>query len=57
LDYAIGKNELFQKLETMDKSNLDRIGGFIECLISQRDFVQEDTNKRKPLLAKKKQDE
>jgi hypothetical protein len=57
LDYAVGKDELLQKLETMDKSNLDRVGGFIECLIAQREFCREDTNKRRPLLAKKKHDE
>jgi hypothetical protein len=57
LDHVIEKNELFQKLETMDKSNLDRVCGFIECLIVQREFVREDPNKRKPLLARKKHDE
>lgn len=57
MDYAVGKDELFQKLETMDRSNLDRVCGFIECLIAQREFVPEDPNKRKPLLARKKHDE
>jgi hypothetical protein len=57
LDYVVGKDELFQKLETMDRSNLDRVCGFIECLIAQREFVREYTNKRKPLIVKKKQDE
>lgn len=57
MDYSIGKNELFQKLEMMDKSNLDRVAGFIECLIAQREFVQEVSNKRKPLLIVKNWDE
>jgi hypothetical protein len=46
-----------QKLETMNKSNLDKVDGFIKCLIAQRESVQQAPDKRKPLLAKKKQDE
>ena len=57
MDYVIGKDELFQKLERMDKSNLDRVGGFIECLFAQRAFIQDDTKKRKPLLVIRNQDE
>jgi deoxyribodipyrimidine photolyase-like uncharacterized protein len=57
LDYIFGKNDLVQKLETMNKSNLDKVDGFIKGLISQREFVQKFPEKRKPLLAKKEQDE
>jgi hypothetical protein len=57
LDYAISKNELVQKLEMMSRANLDKVDGFIKCLIAQRALSQQNQNKRKPLFAITKRDE
>jgi hypothetical protein len=57
LEYAISKDNLVQKLELMDKANLDKVYGFIKCLIVQRSVSQQNTNKRKPLLTRRSQDE
>jgi hypothetical protein len=57
LDYVINKNELVQKLEAMNKTNLDKVDGFIKCLIAQRALSRQNENRRKPLLAIKKRDE
>jgi hypothetical protein len=57
LDFAITRNELVQKLEVMNKANLDKVDGFLKCLIAQRSLPQQIPNKRKPLLAIKKRDE
>jgi hypothetical protein len=57
LGYAINKNELVQKLEVMNKRNLDKVDGFIKGLIMQRALSCQNQNRRKPLLAIKKHDE
>jgi hypothetical protein len=57
LDHVISKNELVQKLEVMNKTNLDKVDGFIKCLISQRALSRQNETRRKPLLAIKKRDE
>jgi hypothetical protein len=53
----MSKSELVQKLEEMNKANLDKVDGFIKCLIAQRALSRKNENRRKPLLAIKKRDE
>jgi hypothetical protein len=57
LENLIGKNELLRKLETLDKRNLDKVDGFITGLIAQREYMGTFTEKKRPLLVNREQDE
>lgn len=57
MESFVEKNEVFKKLEMMDRVNLDKIDGFVKCLIFQREELKTPPGKRQPLLIRKKQDE
>lgn len=57
MESFVEKNEVFKKLEMMDRTNLDKIDGFVKCLIFQREELKTLPGKRQPLLIRKKQDE
>jgi hypothetical protein len=54
---SIDENEVFKKLETMNKANLDKVAIFVKWLIRRREPAKTAPEKRRPLLAAKKQDE
>jgi hypothetical protein len=53
----ISKEEVFQKISVMDKDNLNKVEGFVMCLISQNEYRYPVSEKRRPLLAIRKQEE
>jgi hypothetical protein len=55
MELVFGRNEVLKKLEMMNKTNLDKVDGFVKCLIFQKKAVQTVPGEQRPLLARKKQ--
>jgi hypothetical protein len=51
---SIDENEVFKKLETMNKANLDKVADFVEWLIQCEEPEKTALEKRRPLIAVKK---
>jgi hypothetical protein len=51
------EKQVFQKLETMTKANLDKVTAFVKWLLQHEEPEKTTPEKRRPLLAKNEDDE
>jgi hypothetical protein len=49
---SLNENEVFHKLETMNKANFDKVVAFVKWLIQHEEPAKAATEKRRPLLVK-----
>jgi hypothetical protein len=54
---STNEKQVFQKLETMDKDNLEKVTAFVKWLVQHEEPGNTTPEKRRPLLAKKEVDE
>jgi hypothetical protein len=46
------KQTLLQRMDSLSRHNIDKVDGFINGLIAQKETQQKESGKRKPLLVK-----
>lgn len=54
---SINEKQVFQKLETMNKANLDRVAVFVKWLLQHEETAKTAPEKRRPLLEKSETNE